>query len=195
MTPDRYQQLSTLYHAALARDPGSRDAFVRHACGDDTGLREELESLLDQDAATSSPECPAVEHAAGPFHPNDLAEGLAGRRFGAYNLQTLMGAGGMGEVYRAHDSTLDRDVAIKILSPEFVADADRVARFEREARVLAKLNHPNIGAIYCIEETSLEGGRLARALVLEFVEGETLADRIGRGPIAVADALDIARHI
>src|SRR6516162_5665143 len=96
----------------------------------------------------------------------------------------------MGEVYRARDTTLKRDVAIKILPDEFSRDADRVSRFLREAEVLASLNHPNIGAIYDLEEANG-----IRFLVLELVEGETLADRVQRGPIPVAEALAIGKHI
>ena len=96
----------------------------------------------------------------------------------------------MGEVYRAHDTKLGRDVAIKILPSHFTSDPDRLARFEREARVLASLNHPHIGAIYGLEDA--DG---VRALVLELVQGETLADRIARGPIPLNDALTIARQI
>ena len=99
-----------------------------------------------------------------------FAPALTGRRLGVYHVQERIGAGGMGEVYRARDTRLGRDVAIKILPQDFTADPDRLARFEREARVLASLNHPNIGAIYGLEEA--DG---VRALVLELVEGETLA--------------------
>ena len=120
---------------------------------------------------------------------------------GPYQVGELLGAGGMGEVYRARDSRLGRDVAIKILPPAFMADPERVARFEREARVLASLNHPHIGAIYGIEEASGAPGTGVRALVLELVEGETLADRLaasmgrsGHG-LPVAEALSIARQI
>src|SRR5687767_6100178 len=115
---------------------------------------------------------------------------MAGRRLGVYHLQGLLGAGGMGEVYRAHDTRLGRDVAIKILPQAFTADPDRLARFEREARVLASLNHPNIGAIYGSEDA--DG---LRALVLELVEGETLADRIARGPMSLNDTLTLAPQI
>ena len=115
---------------------------------------------------------------------------LMGRRLGVYHLQALLGAGGMGEVYRARDTRLERDVAIKILPQMFTADPDRLARFEREARVLASLNHPNIGAIYGLEEA--DG---LRGLVLELVEGETLADRLRRGPLPVAEALSLARQM
>ena len=115
---------------------------------------------------------------------------LTGRRLGAYQVQARIGVGGMGEVYRAHDTRLGRDVAIKILRRQFTSDPDRLARFEREARVLASLNHPHIGAIYGSEDA--DG---VRALVLELVQGETLADRIARGPIPLNDALTIARQI
>src|SRR5439155_17780810 len=114
----------------------------------------------------------------------------AGTRLGPYEVQSALGAGGMGEVYRARDTRLGRDVAIKILASSFVHDADRVARFQREAQVLAALNHPHIAHIYGLEDA---GGGLA--LVMELVEGETLADRIAHGPIPLDEALPIARQI
>jgi len=120
---------------------------------------------------------------------------LTGARLGVYHVQERIGVGGMGEVYRARDTRLGRDVAIKILPPAFTADPDRLARFEREARVLAALNHPNIAAIYGLEEEPAEAGPHVRGLVLELVEGETLAERIARGPVRVADALAIATQI
>src|SRR5436853_3427847 len=113
-----------------------------------------------------------------------------GTQLGSLEITGLLGRGGMGEVYRARDLKLKREVAIKILPEEFSRDPDRVARFQREAEVLAALNHPNIAVIYDLEE--VEGSRF---LVLEFVEGETLAERIGRGPIPVEEALNIARNI
>src|SRR5215471_13930926 len=102
----------------------------------------------------------------------------------------VIGRGGMGEVYRARDTKLKRDVAIKTLPEEFSQDADRLSRFQREAEVLASLNHPNIAAIYDLQEANG-----SRYLVLELVEGATLACRIARGPIQVEEALDIARNI
>src|SRR5687767_11409990 len=113
-----------------------------------------------------------------------------GTRVGSYQILSALGAGGMGEVYRARDTRLDRLVAIKILPQTFVADADRVARFQREAKVLASLNHPNIGAIYGLDEA--DG---VKALVMELVEGEDLAQRLNRGPIPVDEALPIAKQI
>ena len=114
-----------------------------------------------------------------------------GTRIGAYDVTGTLGVGGMGEVHRARDATLARDVALKVLPKAFTTDPDRQARFEREARVLASLNHPNIAQIYGVEETA--GG--ARALVLELVEGPTLADRLEQGPIPLPGVLSIARQI
>ena len=113
-----------------------------------------------------------------------------GITLGPYSVTAKIGEGGMGEVYRARDTTLDRDVAIKVLPDAFASDPERLARFEREAKVLASLNHPNIGAIY-----GLETSGDTRALILELVEGPTLADRITQGPIPLDEALPIAKQI
>ena len=113
-----------------------------------------------------------------------------GARLGPYEITGSLGVGGMGEVYRARDTRLKREVALKILPAEFAADPERLGRFQREAEVLASLNHPNIAAIHGVEES---GG--IRALVLELIEGQTLAGRIAQGPIAVDDALSIARQV
>ena len=113
-----------------------------------------------------------------------------GTTLGPYSVTAKIGEGGMGEVYRARDTKLDRDVALKVLPEAFTQDPDRLARFEREAKVLASLNHPNIAAIYGLEEADD-----TRALVLELVEGPTLADRIKRGPIPLDEALPIAKQI
>src|SRR5712692_5238483 len=107
----------------------------------------------------------------------------AGTRLGSYEILAPLGAGGMGEVYRARDTKLDRDVAIKVLPAALAQHPDRLARFEREARVLAALNHPNIAAIYGLED---------RAIVMELVEGSTLADRNASGAIPLQETLKIA---
>src|ERR1051325_145568 len=114
----------------------------------------------------------------------------AGTRLGPYEIVSALGAGGMGEVYRARDTKLGRNVALKILPDTFAHDPDRLARFQREARVLASLNHPHIAAIYGLEDT---GG--VTALVMELVEGDDLSQRIARGPIPLDEALPIARQI
>src|SRR5881296_2354592 len=113
-----------------------------------------------------------------------------GTRLGPYEILAPLGTGGMGEVYRARDTKLNRDVALKVIPATFALDPDRVARFTREAQVLASLNHPHIAAIYGFEDS----GEI-HALVLELVEGETLADRIARGPIPLDEAFPIARQI
>src|ERR671915_1599068 len=113
-----------------------------------------------------------------------------GTRLGAYDLLGPLGAGGMGEVYRASDSRLKRQVAIKILPAALAADPDRLARFQREAEVLASLNHPHIAAVYGFEDAPG-----VKALVMELVEGPTLADRVAQGPIPVDEAVAIARQI
>src|ERR1051325_1378599 len=113
-----------------------------------------------------------------------------GARLGPYEVIAAIGAGGMGEVYRARDTKLGRDVALKLLPDAFAHDPDRLARFQREAQLLASLKHSNIGAIHGLEESGD-----TRALILEFVDGETLADRIARGPIPVDESTSIAREI
>src|SRR5215472_960525 len=122
--------------------------------------------------------------------PCEIMPLTIGSQLGSHEITALLGKGGMGEVYRARDLKLKREVAIKILPEEFSRDADRVSRFQREAEVLASLNHPNIAGIHDLAETNG-----SRYLVLELVEGETLADRISRGPIPVEEALNIATQI
>ena len=188
MTPERLREIERLFHEARERTPAERDAFLARACADDPTLRREVESLLAQPPAgmIDAPVGALVAGLVAPPPPR-LAPGSS---VGPYRIERLLGVGGMGEVYRARDTTLGRDVAMKILPQHFTADPERLARFEREARVLAALNHPNIGAIY-----GLESAGDVRALVLELVEGETLADRIERGPLPARDALTIARQI
>src|SRR5207253_8590815 len=114
----------------------------------------------------------------------------SGTRLGPYEIVSALGAGGMGEVYRARDSKLNRDVALKILPEAVAIDSERIARFRREAQVLASLNHPHIAAIYGFEDSGS-----IHALVLELVEGPTLADRIAQGPLPLIEALPIAKQI
>jgi len=122
----------------------------------------------------------------------------SGARFGAYEIVSLLGAGGMGEVYRARDTKLNRDVAIKVLLAEVAGDPDRLARFHREAQLLASLNHPHIGAIYGVEDahaTSSGQAGATLALIMELVDGPTLAERLASGPMPIDEALPIARQI
>ena len=191
---DRWDRIKTVFQAALARAPHERAAFLRETCGADEGLHAEVQSLLSaHEQAGDFVEHPAIESLnAAAAHALDTA-GRALRRgdwFGPYEITDFISAGGMGEVYRATDPKLGRDLAIKILPPAFTEHPERLARFEREARVLAALNHPHIGTIYELAEANG-----LRGLVLELVEGETLADRLRRGPLPPDEALSIARQI
>src|SRR5215510_16405893 len=113
-----------------------------------------------------------------------------GSRIGPYEVTSQLGAGGMGIVFRARDTQLQRDVALKLLPDHFASDPDRLARFQREAQVLASLNHPNIAQVYGLEQAAAPG-----AIVMELVEGETLADRVKRGPLPLDEAIAIAKQI
>ena len=182
MDADRWSRLEQLYHEAIGLDEAGRQAFLTRACGDDRALRADVESLLTEDV---SPE-PFLEEpafAVGARLVADEVPQLSGREFGPYRLDGLLGAGGMGDVYRARDTVLERDVAIKILPTAFSEDAERLARFKLEAQFLASLSHPTIAAIYGVHES--DG---LRGLVLELVDGETLRQRIDRGPIPLYDA-------
>jgi len=189
MTPERWKEISRIYEDARLRAAGDRVAFLAEACAGDPSLQREVQALLDQPTSPTALEGltqSAIAQAIG----NADNGGLTGHRFGVYLVGERIGVGGMGEVYRARDTSLPRDVAIKVLPQAFANDADRLARFEREARVLASLDHPHIGTILGVEES--DG---VRALVLGFVEGDTLAERIARGPIPLAEALEYARQI
>src|ERR1041385_5576272 len=157
----RWERVNELFHAARERTVHDRDAFLARECGADSQLCVEVQSLLAADDVSGSLARPSLQ---------------AGTRLGDYEVSSFIAAGAMGQVYRARDTKLGRDVALKILPPTVVGDPDRHARFEREARVLASLNHPNIATIYGFVES---GG--ISALALELVDGETLADRIARG--------------
>src|SRR6186997_2845275 len=182
MTPERWRQISGIFQDALAHEAGQREAFVDGACGGDQALRRAVDELLN------------AHHKAARFGEIPLSPPAPrlepGALVGPYRIVELLGAGGMGEVYRAHDAKLGRDVAIKVLPRIFSVDSARRARFDREARLLASLNHPHIAAVYGTEES--DG---APALIMELVEGEDLSQWIARGPIALADALPMAAQL
>jgi Tol biopolymer transport system component len=171
MDAERWARIDALYHAARARPPDERAVFLASSCPDDEALRREVNSLLlesvSDDGSLESPPFALAGQALQAL----LSPDLHGRSLGGYLVDELLGAGGMGEVYRARDARLGRDVAIKILPAAFGQDAGRLARFQREARILAALNHPNICAIYGVEE--IEG---LQFLVLELVDGPTLTE-------------------
>ncbi len=193
--PEEFRRLRDIFESALARPPSERARLIEDACAGDAALVAEVERMLRADGERHPFLDGSVLLPADRFHPGDTV---------ARHLQIVapIGRGGMGEVYRAHDTRLGRDVAVKVLPHRAHSlsahgdptggrsDDDRLARFRREAQVLASLNHPNIAAIYGLEEA--EG---VHALVLELVEGPTLADRIAEGSIPVDHALPIARQI
>lgn len=193
-----WAHVKEVIEAALDSAPGDRDQVVLRMCGDDGMLRAEAQSLLAaiEQAGTfiERPAAQSLSTSAGAavsgLHDLSTPALGPGDSLGAYTVIELLGAGGMGEVYRARDARLNREVALKIPSEVFAPHSDRLARFTREAQILASLNHPNIAAIYGLEES--EG---AQALVLELVYGSTVAERIGQGAIPLDQALPIAKQI
>jgi serine/threonine-protein kinase len=183
---DDWPRLKEVFAGARALPAERRPAYLAEACGDNEGLRQEVESLLaSNECAKSFLETPAAAQVQDAF----AAKNLEGQRIGSYQIEAWIGAGGMGEVYKALDTKLNRQVAIKVLLPAVADDPDRLARFSREAHVLASLNHPHIAQIHGLEDAGV------RALVMELVEGPTLADRIASAAIPVGEALSIATQI
>ena len=193
---DRWTTVKRIHQSALDKDPSERAAFVDESCGGDETLRREVQSLLTYASqAESFLERPAVDIATTP--PGESQEAmLVGRTLSHYQVLSLLGAGGMGEVYLARDPRLDRTVALKILPGELAADPDRMQRFTREAKAASALNHPNVATIYDVGES--DG---ISFIAMEHVEGETLLARISRRMtppevvdigVQAADALDVA---
>jgi serine/threonine protein kinase/tetratricopeptide (TPR) repeat protein len=182
MTPERWQQVKGLLQEALELAPAQRQAFLDRACSNDDSLRREVESLLSSDDKARSTFLQSA--------PNVRLALTKGTRLGDFEILSLLGAGGMGEVYRARDHRLDRDVAIKVL-PRFVSlDPERLRRFEQEAKAAAALNHPNIVAVFHMG--SYEG---VSYLVSELLEGDTLREQLKHGPLPPRKAIDYGIQI
>jgi Tol biopolymer transport system component len=176
MDSKRWRQVEQVYHAALEREPEQRSAFLSEQCQSDEDLRREVESLLAQDAADAGVlERPAWEGAAGLLSGTRVSSLAPATQLGPYQIEKLIGRGGMGEVYKAHDTRLGRVVAIKVSAKQFST------RFEREARAISALNHPNVCTLYDVG---------TNYLVMELVEGEAIS-----GPLPLEDALAIALQI
>ena len=198
--PERWEQIERLYHAALEREPSARAAFLAEGCGGDEELRREVASLLAYDDQPASfIEAPALEVVARElaaesfFAASARPPASAPSQIGVYQILSMLGRGGMGEVWLAHDPRLGRKVAVKLLPAEFTQDAERVRRFEQEARTASSLNHPNIITIYEIGEVEDQ-----RYLVTEYIEGETLRQRIENAPqkrMRLIEALEMAAQI
>lgn len=192
MTPEHYQQIGRLYHDALSLEPAQRGAFLQEACAEDEALRQAVEQLLVADAQAQAENFiaePAREVAA-ELLAQDRGARLAGQTLNHYQVLSLLGAGGMGEVWLAEDTRLGRKVALKLLPGKFATDPERLRRFEKEARAASATNHPNIIVTHEIGEA--DG---TYYIAQEYVEGETLRNRLGRGPIPLLEALNIAYQI
>ena len=174
----------------MQMDEEERSVFLDSQCATDSSLRAELNELLaaEGEIGSSFLEKPAIIHAAGHTDTSDGSAGLPpGAKLGPYMVQSLIGAGGMGEVYRARDASLKRDVAIKVLPASLSRDPDRLRRFQLEAEAAAALNHPNILSIYAIGQQ--DGSPY---IVTELLEGETLRERLRHGAMRLRDAIDVA---
>jgi serine/threonine-protein kinase len=186
LTPERWQQVARIYERIVDHDPATRDALLTEACAGDAALRREVESLLSQEAADVIVDQPVWTAAAQLFESIDVRPST----LGPYRIDGSLGAGGMGEVFHATDTRLNRRVAIKVLRGSAAIDAQMRARFAREARAVAALTHPHICTLYDI-------GRDDQVdfLVMEYLEGQTLASRLGRGPLPVDEAVTCAVEI
>jgi eukaryotic-like serine/threonine-protein kinase len=193
MTPERWAQVDQLLAAALERPESERAAFLAEACGGDEALRAEVESLLlaHAEAEAEFLSTPALEAAVRDLaheQRDSLAgDSLVGTTFGRYRVLSVLGVGGMGEVYLAQDTRLNRKVALKLLPAEFTQDAARIKRFEREARAASALNHPNIITIY---EIGQEDGK--HFIAAEYVDGKTLRALLANGQMPLKEVAEIA---
>jgi eukaryotic-like serine/threonine-protein kinase len=190
MKTERWQRLNDLFQSATERAPEERAAFLNQACHGDAGLRREVESLVaSYEQAKNFIEAPAFEFAP-ELLTNDKAGALVGESIGHYRIESLLGGGGMGEVYLALDTRSKRKAVIKLLPARFTADAERIRRFQQEAQTVVALNHPNIVTIY---EIGQENG--THYIISELIEGETLRQRMARGPMTSEKIIEIAVQV
>ena len=194
-SPADWDQVRRLFHDALALPPEDRTAFLRLQLGEDDETYREVASLLAAHPAaegflSDGPGGIAADRAAPP----PATQFPPGARLGAFEIIGPLGSGGMGDVYRARDTRLDREVAIKVLSRELAGDPRSRERFEREARAVSRLTHPHICTLYDIGVTQVESGD-AQFLIMELLDGETLADRLRRGPVPAAQAIQVSIEI
>ena len=192
--PEDWPRVRDAFEGALALPADRRPAYLAERCSGDEALRQEVESLLAWDArAQSLPDAPV------PVRVDDatVMKNLEGRRIGPYQLATKIGAGGMGEVYTARDTRLDRTVAIKVLTAHLADDPHARERFQREARAVAALNHPHICTLHDVgsQDPSTGFGQAIDFLVMEYLAGETLAERLAKGPLPLDRALQYAIQI
>src|ERR1043165_3273711 len=184
MKPDRWQQLKQIFQSALERHPAERSAFLNQACGDDSALRTEVESLISShDQAGDSIEIMAAEAATKMLSAEQ--DSIEGKQSGHYRMLSRIGRGGMGEVFLAQDTRLNRKVALKLLRTDLSGNEDRLRRFQQEAQAASALNHPNILTIHEIgQHSSLV------YIATEYVEGETLRQYMTGAPLTLGHALE-----
>src|SRR5438477_12509054 len=190
MTPARLQRVEEIFHAALDQEPDRVGAFLDAACEGEEALRRKVEALLASlQRAGAFIETP-VAGIATRITENGQADLLIGRTIGHYKISEQIGTGGMGEVYLATDMTAGRKAALKLLPARFTSDAERLKRFQQEARAVVGLNHPNILTVYEIGED-----HSIHYIASELIEGETLRDRLARGPMQLSEAVDVAIQV
>jgi serine/threonine-protein kinase len=185
MSPDRLRQIEEIYHAAVELPADDRVSFLNTRCGDDAELRREVESLLSFDRTSDSLLDSSPDALAAELLSEQEAE-IVGRQIGRYQVLSLLGKGGMGEVFLAADTSLGRKIALKLLPAHFTTDRERVRRFEKEARAASALNHPNIITIYDVGQ--VDG---LNFIATEFVEGETLRELMQQRALTISEVLDI----
>jgi len=190
MKPERWKQVNDLFQSTIERAPEERSAFLDESCYGDEGMRREVESLLtSHERAENFIEIPAFK-VAPELVPNDSTDALIGKLIGHYRIESLIGVGGMGEVYLARDERLGRKAALKLLPDSVTTDAAQLSRFKNEARTASALNHPNILTVY---EIGAEGN--VQFIATEFIEGMTLRAALAPGRISVPKALEIGVQV
>jgi serine/threonine-protein kinase len=190
LSPERWQIVERVFHAALEYPPADRQWFIDSSCGGDEEVRREVEGLLAADSSSDVPNAAAAPARAAAEWAAAPRPTIVGRDIGGYRVVSLLGAGGMGEVYLADDLALGRRVALKLLPTQFTEDPGRLRRFSEEARAASALNHPNIITVHHIGAFEH-----CRYIVTEFIAGETLRARLARGPLTEPEALDVATQI
>ena len=192
MKAERWQQVERVYESALAKDPSERASFLEDACAGDDALRQEVESLLAyQERSEDFIESPALDVAAKLIAMQKSTTAVSGQMINHYKIVAAIGAGGMGEVYLAEDTRLERRVALKFLPAHLTEDERYLRRFEQEARAVAALSHPNV----CMIHEVIETGDGRHCIVMEYVDGMTLSDSLKEKPLTVREALDIAIQV
>jgi eukaryotic-like serine/threonine-protein kinase len=189
LNPERWQRLKEIYEQALDRDGSNRAAFLEEACLSDSDMKREIEALLKGSARDSFLEKPAYEEVPELFESR-IANALIGKKLGPYSVTCTIGRGGMGIVYLAQDTRLDRPVAIKMLAPKYTRDPQQRERLRREAKAAARLSHPGIATVYSLEEFED-----TLYMVSEYVHGNTLLRWMGEGPLPISAFLDAAVQI